>query len=584
MIMIKNFTSQNDPRWAELKIGGKYTWGGKNAYACLSHCLLHFAAHVGLIENPDPREWLHTLHSNRVIDPNTGLSPSGGMWATRFMPFGLSVDGWSKNTPSSRSKAIAYLTRGKPIFAMVDSNPSTVALDQHWILIVGADGSDVQQWRMADPWTGKIERVGNRYKSILEFVFIDSLLPITPYERAIDLSQYQNIARYNFYGIRYAYVRASYGGTADILYTTHTKALSDQNVDFSAYHYLLPDSVVSIAEQVKKFLSQIVSSRQPTKMAVVDFEGKNFHDAPSAEDLRRFIERYEADTGEVIAIYSRANLLSSVPLSVLGDRPILQAHYTVAQSPLPLPYGLKPAIWQFSETGRIHWHDGNVDQNKIIDFNAMAIRRVGDSYIPPVVEPNPEKVDLFPYIFPHFGDIGRPYMMQMSDGRQERYQYQPHPTDKDGLIITKNSQWEYWRLDENGMIRLVRDTSPEPTQSGPCYYEVMGGDNRWGGIMFPRFMTVGETFTEPQTHTVKFRLKSTGAEYGDPRSGINRNENTLISISDDKKVVEIGKVGGEVHFFELGKGRVGWKSPWGSSALSSDGAGEQNNIPEIIAS
>ena len=69
-----------------------------------------------------------------------------------------------------------------------------------------------------------------------------------------------------------------------------------------------------------------------------------------------------------VAIYSRANLLEKLSSNVL-DRPIIQAHYSENRD--PLPYGKQPCLWQFSEFGRMHWYDSNVDWNYILDLGQL---------------------------------------------------------------------------------------------------------------------------------------------------------------------------------------------------------------------
>lgn len=370
--MFNEFSSQNDPRWADIKIGGGRTWGGRKGYACLSHCLLELCKHHGIIDSADPREWIDFLHKQNVINPATGYSPNAGRWATRFQPFRLEVDGWLPLNQSGIKKCRDYNKRGVAVFAMVDITPTTAVFDQHWVLITDSCG-DVLDWEIADPATGKIGRLGDRYREPKELVFINPL-PKPLYSRAIDMSQWQDMKIYDFTGVEFAYIRASYGGYADTTYKRHTQALADKGIPFSPYHFLLPDSEVSIDTQVDVFLKQISSAPTPTHMAIVDYE--TIAPAPSPDDLKRFIERYEVATGNTIAIYSRANTLEDVPQWIIGDRPILQAHYTNTNNRIELPYGLQPAIWQFSSTGHIYGHDGYVDQNHIINLDSLLPKRL----------------------------------------------------------------------------------------------------------------------------------------------------------------------------------------------------------------
>lgn len=367
MIEICGFNSQQDARWAGLPLSKdkRLTWGN---WGCLAHCLLWFCKQQGLIENPEPTAWIRTLFENLVIDERTGMMPMGGIWATRFMPFNLRVEAVTTNSPQWRQRVKVSLADNLPVFAMVDQNPNKAGVQSHWVLIVGAPPGTTAEWLIADPWTGKIGRLGDSYRDVLEFVFIDVLR----HERslAIDMSEYQEISRYNFHGIHYAYIRASDGVYRDERYIKHAEALAAANIPFSAYHFLRPASDTPIDEQCKVFLSQMVSGRQPTHMAIVDYE--TIDPQPTPDDLAAFIARYEADTGEMIAIYSRADVLKTVPERLL-NRPILQAHYNDER--MALPYGLTPAVWQFSSTGRMHWYDGNVDWNYMMDGGLSRLQR-----------------------------------------------------------------------------------------------------------------------------------------------------------------------------------------------------------------
>lgn len=568
MSLLVGITSQRDVRWAGLKLSadGRLTWG---SWGCLSHCLLHYMAHVGVIERPDPREWLDTLHRNRVIMRGSGMMPTRGLWATRFAPFATRVEAvYSGYTPAVGAKVKQYISRGIPVFAMVDHNPSVSGVQTHWVLIVEANGDSPASWLIADPWHGQIARLDTWYRAFLEFVFVDKITH-KPHLLAVDLSQYQQITDYNFHGIHYAYIRATDGIYSDTAYKAHATALSIAKLPWSAYHFLRPAARWPLASQLAKLVAQIESAPRPTHRLVVDYE--TIDPAPTVSDLKEFIALYEAKYGQgTTAIYSRANILATVPREVIGDRPIIQAHYHHTRG--PLPYGLEPALWQFSPTGRMLGTDGNVDWNYILDLEKMEIG---------AKEP-PKHVDLLPYIRPIDQSNGKPYMMQMADGRQERYQYQPHPDDKSAWYITKNGQWEMWRVDSDGVVRLCADTSPDKADDGTSrYYIVSASDAELGGRMFPRLMVVGETYIELEPHAVQFFDKVTGAPHAQ-NSGYNRNRSVFVSQSADSMEVTIGDPSGELHTYRKGVGRVAWQSPWGRAKVSADDAGSYDNVREVV--
>ena len=185
-------------------------------------------------------------------------------------------------------------------------------------------------------------------------------------------------------------------------------------------------------------------------------------------------------------------------------------------------------------------------------------------------------IDLLPFLR---GEPNKAYMVRNNNGHSERYQVQLDSADQRGWTwyITKNSQWEKW-LCTGEFIRLALDTSPEPENGIPAYYQVIDYEGREGGRWCRRFMFVGETFDEQFTHRVTFYDKRNGNATPDRRSGINRNRTTLFSA--DAREILIG--GTEKHRYRLGYGRVGWESPWGSAIISADDPGSYNNQRESI--
>lgn len=575
-------SSQRDARWRDIRLSRqnpRLTWG---QWGCLAHCLLYHAVATGVIERADPHEWIETLHRNRVIDRESGMMPLRGLWATRFAPFSNRVESVviGYQGQETARKVRDYLARGIPVFAMVDHNPATPRVEQHWVMIVDAADASPRNWLIADPWHGQTGPLSRWYRAFVEFVFVDKI-DHKPYRLGVDLSQWQTFREYNWHGVHYAYIRATEGVRHDTEYANHARSLHENRVPFSAYHFLRPRSRFPIETQVARFLSRIASAPRPTHRAIVDYE--TMAPAPDAEDLRLFIEEFERREGaHTLAIYSRANILAGVPRDVIGDRPIIQAHYSRVRD--PLPYGLQPAIWQFSPSGRMAgWPggDGNIDWNYLLDLEAMerGPRVVAPPVRPPAPAPAP-MIDLLPYVRPIGDRNGQPYMMQMSDGRQERYQYQPCASDPQAWYITKNSQWEYYRLDAGGMVRNVTDTSPEPHEGRPAYYRVVAADGTRGGLYHPRFMRVGETFVEPQAHKVTFFDKNSGHDYGDPRSGHAQNQTTLVSCDEWYAVLRGSN--GEVHTYERGRGRIRWESPWGEAGVAPDDAGSFDNVREAI--
>lgn len=556
---------QRDPRWRDVPMGSRTNMTiGNNG--CLMTAVTMITNAMGRTSGLMPEEALRHFHRWRAVDPFSGMMPLNGLGITRAYPDALLYRGFITHPADIRAYLNRRLAVGVPVLVRVDTNAPT----DHWVVIVGNRGGD---YIAADPLYGDLVSVTGRYKNMILEVLDVRPVSYQSYPMAIDLSKYNNISFDGYKALKdrfsYGIFKASEGRNRDPMYATHA---AHSSVPYSPYHYLRPESHTPIQKQLDTFRG-VIDDFPRTHISWIDYEGNR--PVPTATDLERFINGYEQAVGEKIGIYSTSHLLRSVPEKLLRGRPIWQAHYGV-QQPDPLPYNMKPVVWQFYDLGRILGSDSDTDLNYVVGpLDDLLIR-------PKQMEK--ETIDLMPYIRPIGNANGRPYMVQMMDGRQERYQYQPHPSDERGWYIVKNRQWEEWRVDESGIVRLVQDTSPEPYNGVVnCYYEITAHDGTSGGMMFPTRMAVGETYIEPRTHRVAFKRKIDGNEYGDPRSGINRNENSLISMSDDGVFVKIGKVGGEVHTYKKGVGRVGWESPWGKATLSTDDAGGYDNEREQIA-
>jgi GH25 family lysozyme M1 (1,4-beta-N-acetylmuramidase) len=554
---------QRDPRWRDVPMGSRSRMTiGNNG--CLMTAITMITNAMGRTNGLMPNDALKHFHQWRAVDPFSGMMPLNGLGITRAYPDALLYRGFITHPADIRAYLNKRMAVGVPVLVRVD----TAAPTDHWVVIVGKRSGD---YIAADPLYGDLVSVTGRYKNMILEVLDVRPVSYQSYPMAIDLSKYNVISFDGYKALKdrfaYAIVKASEGGNTDSMYSTHAANLS---IPYSPYHYLRPESHTPIQKQLDTFRG-VIDDFPRTHISWLDYEGNR--PVPTATDLERFINSYEQAVGEPIGIYSTGNLLRSVPEKLLrGRRPIWQAHYGV-QQPDPLPYSnMKPTLWQFYDLGRILGSDSKTDLNYVVG--------VLDSLLIRPKQMEKETIDLMPYIRPIGNSNGVPYMVQMADGRQERYQYQPHPSDGRCWYIVKNGQWEQWRVDQEGIVRLVRDTSPEPDGQIPCYYEVTAHDGTSGGMMFPARMAVGETYTEPNHHVV-FRDKRTGAEYGDPRTGYNHNETTLFSC--DGETIRIGKSGGEIHTYRKGMGRVGWESPWGTARLSMDDAGGYANVRETVA-
>jgi hypothetical protein len=78
----------------------------------------------------------------------------------------------TRDNPEMISKASGYLTVGRPVPARVDFVPSTIAWEQHWVLLVEEVGED---YVIVDPWTGRVGFLSEVYDvvgiDVLEAIF-----------------------------------------------------------------------------------------------------------------------------------------------------------------------------------------------------------------------------------------------------------------------------------------------------------------------------------------------------------------------------------------------------------------------------
>ena len=72
------------------------------------------------------------------------------------------------STPAPLDKIDALLAKKIPVIVEVDFNPSTVPIDQHWILIIGKQGDD---YIAADPISGTRILFREKYGDPARYIF-----------------------------------------------------------------------------------------------------------------------------------------------------------------------------------------------------------------------------------------------------------------------------------------------------------------------------------------------------------------------------------------------------------------------------
>lgn len=538
--------SQNDVRWKNVSIGGGRTIG---AWGCLLtvYTMCHNAAHGTSLT---PLEFLAEMRAQG------GITSSGNMFngsLSKSYPLHWSNKGWlSADNPAFAGTLQSRLQAGVPTPARVDFNPATGIAEQHWLLVVGWRGDAPVA---IDPIDGMEISVPSRYsrrghQGLLEILDYDALaLPLG--ELVIDVSLWQGLIDWGRVKphVQGAIMKASQAQYSDPRFWHNVTMCQKLRIPFGTYHFITNDE----PERQAEYYHALVERTKPQELGMwADYE------ACTAETLARFIGRFEALGGK-IGIYTNLSLWRGIE-KTYGDRPLWLAQYGVNE-----PATTRASLWQMGDKFGMYGIHGPVDLNRVMNRPSQ-----------------PKTIDLLPYIRPIDQSNGKPYMMQMADGRQERYQYQPDPVDPKAWYISKNGLWERWRLGTDGVVRLCMDTSPDAADDGTArYYKVTASDGTDGGLMFPRFMAVGERYQELNPHHVQFYDKATGSPHPQ-NSGMARNMSVFISQSADGMEVTIGDPAGETHTYRKGFGRVGWKSPWGSAKVSADDAGSYDNVREVV--
>jgi len=88
-------------------------------------------------------------------------------------PNKISYHGYlSRENAKMAEEITKYLNVAQPVPVRVDFKPSTVAWEQHWVLLIGEKDND---YEMIDPWTGRIGLLSEVYNipgvDVLEAIF-----------------------------------------------------------------------------------------------------------------------------------------------------------------------------------------------------------------------------------------------------------------------------------------------------------------------------------------------------------------------------------------------------------------------------
>lgn len=146
--------SQQDPRWSKVKLGtSTSTIGG---YGCLLTCVTMMLNYYGHEHTPA------TL--NKLLIDNGGyLNGNLFVWGVvnKLYP-DITLDQYidCSSVAAPLNKIEDALRFGLPAIVQVDYNPYTSAMDMHFVLIIGKQGSS---YMMIDPIDGTIRKFEDRY-------------------------------------------------------------------------------------------------------------------------------------------------------------------------------------------------------------------------------------------------------------------------------------------------------------------------------------------------------------------------------------------------------------------------------------
>jgi len=146
--------SQQDSRWSQ-KLLGFNTDPQYNIYdyGCLITSLAMVASYYGKDTNPE--------HINESLKKVKGFSNGGFYnWGSVKKVYKDLKEHWVGTpdplTNDQINRIKDALDNGFPVMVQIDYNPRTVKLDMHYVLIIGYDPSDENNFTIADPLGGEI--------------------------------------------------------------------------------------------------------------------------------------------------------------------------------------------------------------------------------------------------------------------------------------------------------------------------------------------------------------------------------------------------------------------------------------------
>lgn len=155
--------SQQDELWRKKYLGNSTTTIGN--YGCLLTCAAMLCKFYG--KDTDP------ARLNDLMKANGGFNGNLFVWAGLEKVYPDIVIDWSNYincelVPAPMDKIDAVLAKGYPVIVKVDYNPATLPVNEHWVLIVGKEGSS---YIINDPIDGARVKFESRYGAPARYIF-----------------------------------------------------------------------------------------------------------------------------------------------------------------------------------------------------------------------------------------------------------------------------------------------------------------------------------------------------------------------------------------------------------------------------
>lgn len=206
-------------------------------------------------------------------------------------------------------------------------------------------------------------------------------------------------------GVKFAYVRATYGVGQDETFQKHIQRARQAGVLTGAYHFLRFKTSHPAEAQAEAFLEALEPLAPHANVflpPMLDLEDNSFDDTiRTADDRRRYVAManawlkiVEQRLGRLAGIYTRASFFDDTVGGPVGfsARPLWVAHYTTRPAPNIPQSWARHALWQYTESGQLPGFTGTLDLNRFegsaADLQAFA---VGHSFTDgPAIDPERE--------------------------------------------------------------------------------------------------------------------------------------------------------------------------------------------------